>query len=297
MIPKPFFSANAHAGPHRSTPMRRPMGALILVLILPWLSACGTSEQAPAADPVLAHDSFTLESKLLGEQRLLNVYTPPGYANSDADYPVLYMPDGGIKEDFPHISQTIDSLIREQAIAPVLVVGIENTERRRDLTGETRVESDRDVAPAIGGSDDFRRFISQELIPEIQARYRINTQRAIVGESLAGYFVMETFLAHPNLFDRYIAMSPSLWWNDHALVQEAKNRLPQLAGMHRVLWFTTADETDIFPYTDQLAETLKTDAPGDLVWHYVPMKDQHHATIFRAAKEQAFRSALWKDRP
>ena len=293
MNPKPYFPATARSGLRE----RSTLAALLRVLTLLGLSACGSSEPTPASDPAVVHESFTLDSQVLGEQRRLNVYIPPGYAHSDTVYPVLYMPDGGIEEDFPHIAASVDALIREQAIAPVLVVGIENTERRRDLTGETTVESDRDVAPVIGGSDDFRRFISQELIPEICTLYRVNTQRAIVGESLAGLFVMESFLAHPNLFDRYIAMSPSLWWNDHTLVRQAKNRLPQLSDMHRVLWFTTADEADIYPYTDQLAETLTSDAPRDLVWHYVPMKGQHHNTIFRAAKAQAFRTALWKDEP
>jgi len=101
---------------------------------------------------------------VLGEVRTINVYTPPEYASDTAAFPVLYMLDGGMSEDFPHVANTIDSLIRLGLIPPVLVVGIENTERRRDLTGPTTVAKDSAIAPRVGGSAAFRSFIRDELI-------------------------------------------------------------------------------------------------------------------------------------
>lgn len=270
---------------------RKTLRACSVLVLVALLSACGTSRPA---DPVLPHDSFTLQSKAVGELRRINVYTPPGYAAGTNNYPVLYMPDGGVKEDFPHISNTIDKLIRDKAIAPVIVVGIENTKRRRDLSGPTQVPSDREIAPVVGGSAAFRKFISSELIPHIEKQYRCNEQRAIVGESAAGIFIVETLFLQPDLFDRYIAIDPALWWNNHELVRKAAARLPGLVHKPTWLWLTASDATDIKPWTDQLAEVLKSQAPDQLQWTYQPMPQEHHNTIFRASKEKAFRWALWK---
>ena len=270
--------------------MSRCARALFASCLLSWIASC---TQAPVADPILPHDTFTLQSNSLAEQRRINVYLPPGYLDTAATFPVLYMPDGGVEEDFPHITNTVDALIKEHAIAPCLVVGIENTQRRRDLTGPTEVAKDREVAPLVGGSQAFRKFVTSELIPEIELRYRCTQQRAIVGESLAGLFVLETFLLSPGTFERCIAMSPSLWWNDHDLVRRAASLVGTKTERPRRLWFTTANETDIAPYCDQLAAVLQEQQPHDLQWTYAPRKDLEHHTIFRGTKEAAFRAALW----
>lgn len=270
------------------------MTRLISILIVLVVAGDGCADDTPT-DPIPAHDTILLEAKAIGEQRRINVHLPVGYADDvERRYPVLYMPDGGIGEDFPHIVATIAALQAEGAIEPHLVVGIENTERRRDLTGPTTVESDKKVAPRVGGSAEFRAFIRDDLIPEIERRYRCQERRSIVGESVAGLFVMETFLLEPGLFQRSIAVSPSLWWNNHALVDAARERLPAHAGLRSVLYLTSADETDIFRFTDQLGAILEEDAPADLEWSYVPRRDLHHHTIFRAVKEDAFRKALGK---
>ena len=101
---------------------------------------------------------------------------------------------------------------------------------------------------------------------------------------LAGYHVwaFETLFEAPDLFDRYIAMSPSLWWNDHAIVKQAAGRLSSLRGKQRWLWFTAADERDIYRFTDQLVLQLKANAPAELRWVYDPRPEEHHDTIFRA---------------
>lgn len=262
-----------------------------LCSVLLWSAAC--AEPQPEPDPVLPHETFVLQSSGLGEERRINVYLPPGYRDASASFAVLYMPDGGIGEDFPHITNTVDALIEEGAIAPCLVVGIENTQRRRDLTGPTTVAKDRQIAPVVGGSAAFRAFVADELIPQIERRYRCTPQRAIVGESLAGLFVIETFLLTPSLFERCIAMSPSLWWNDHDLVRRAATLVNAKVERPRHLWFTTANETDIAPHCDQLSQVLDEQRPADLQWTYAPRQDLEHHTIFRGTKEVAFRAVLW----
>src|SRR5882757_6101177 len=154
---------------------------------------------ARAADPVLPHKTFTIDSNVLHETRRLNVYTPPGYDEGHQRYPVLYMPDGGVDEDFPHVTTDVDTAIRAGEMRPVIVIGIVNTERRRDMTGPTTVEADRKIAVHVGGSANFRAFIRDELMPQIRERYRGNGETAIVGESLAGLFVLETLREKPRM--------------------------------------------------------------------------------------------------
>jgi predicted alpha/beta superfamily hydrolase len=245
---------------------------------------------AAAPEPVLPHETFTLESKGMGETRRINLYTPPGYAMAtDTRYPIFYMPDGGVEEDFPHVTTDIDVAIRAGEMQPVIVVGIENTERRRDMTGPTTVEEDRKIAPRVGGSAKFRAFLRDELMPLIAGRVRGNGQTAIVGESLVGLFILETFFLEPKMFDTYIALSPSLWWNDKALVRAAAERLkaqPQLTG---TLYFATAGDDDIDDAGKSLSEILRANAPKGLVWFYEPRPDKLHSTIYRAASPIAFR--------
>src|SRR6476659_8624216 len=137
------------------------------------------SLQAP--DSIPRYDSLTITSRALNESRRINVHVPKGYEQSKSTrYPVLYMPDGGLDEDFPHVVNTVDSLIALGEIRPVIVVGVPNTERRRDLTGPTRVHSDSAIAPHVGGSAAFRQFIRDELMPAVRARYRVTNERSIV---------------------------------------------------------------------------------------------------------------------
>jgi predicted alpha/beta superfamily hydrolase len=247
---------------------------------------------ANAPDRVPAHDTFTVASRSLGEARLINVYTPRSYQGSTTSLPVLYMPDGGIDEDFPHVVNTVDSLIALAAIRPVIVVGIPNTQRRRDLTGPTRIARDSAIAPHVGGSAAFRRFIRDELMPAVDAHYRTTGERSIVGESLAGLFILETFLTEPAMFKHYIALDPSLWWNNSALLDAAPARLAAFDGTARTLFLANSDEPEIAAGTARFAELLRASAPRTLTWVYVARPDLTHGTIFRGIGPTALTNAL-----
>jgi hypothetical protein len=243
---------------------------------------------APESMP--AHVSFSIDSARLGEVRHINVYTPPGYdVAKDARYPVLYMADGGMQEDFPHVVTDVDTAIRAGGMRPMIVVGIENTERRRDMTGPTDVDSDRKIAVHVGGSAAFRAFIANELMPQVRQRYRTSGRNAIVGESLAGLFVVETFLVQPKLFDTYIALSPSLWWNKMALAHAADARLQAWPGLTRTLYFATASDDDIGDAGEVLQAALRANAPHGLNWFYQPWPDLHHHNIYINASPKVFR--------
>jgi predicted alpha/beta superfamily hydrolase len=270
---------------------RRVRQALPLALL-----TGGLAGESAAQEPMPPHQTFTMESAVLGETRRINVYTPPGYAHG-ARYPVLYMPDGGVQEDFPHIASTVDAGIRAGELRPMIVVGIENTERRRDMTGPTVVAADSAIAPRVGGSAAFRRFIADELMPEVRRRYRVTGETAIIGESLAGLFIVETFFLQPDLFDTYIALSPSLWWNREAVVNTASERLRAHPELQARLYLSSADEEQIVEAVARLEQVLRADAPAGLRWQNRPRADLTHATIYRALAPPVLRQLFAPDCP
>lgn len=267
-----------------------------LALLGVWF-LCAPAGAAEKAAPLVAGETFTIQSKVLGETRRINVYLPPGYAESrDMRVPVLYMPDGGIAEDFLHVAGLVQVSVGNGTMRPFLLVGIENTERRRDMTGPTEDEEDRKIAPRVGGSQAFRKFLREELMPQVKERYRTTAETAIVGESLAGLFVVETFFLEPDLFDTYIAFDPSLWWNRQALVKGAEERLKARPKLEKTLYFASSDEKGIATVTQQLADILAKAAPPGLHWHYEKMPEEKHSTIYHPAALRAFR-VLFKPAP
>jgi predicted alpha/beta superfamily hydrolase len=268
----------------------RPLAVLACVLVLAAGAHAGRSDDA---SPLVVGETFTLASKALGETRRINVYLPPGYAEApDARFPVLYMPDGGIGEDFLHVAGLVQVSVGNGTMRPFVLVGIENTERRRDMTGPTENPEDRKIAPRVGGSAAFRSFLRDELIPEVTRRYRTTGERAIVGESLAGLFVVETFLLEPDVFDTYVAFDPSLWWNDRKLLASAAERLRARPSLPKTLYIASSDEWEIASDCARLASVLQKGAPKALTWHYEPMPGEHHSTIYHPAALRAFRDVF-----
>jgi hypothetical protein len=243
--------------------------------------------------PLVIGETFTIDSKILSETRRINVYLPPAYTEStDARLPVLYMPDGGIAEDFLHVAGLVQVSVGNGTMRPFLLVGVENTQRRRDMTGPTENENDKKIAPRVGGSEAFRRFFRDELMPQVRERYRTTDETAIVGESLAGLFVVETFLKEPDLFDTYIAFDPSLWWNNQKLVTDAAETLRKRPKLSKTLYLANSDEEVIAGTVQRFADILSKNAPPQLRWHYERMPEEKHSTIYHPAALRAFRAVF-----
>jgi uncharacterized protein len=267
----------------------RPTPPTVLLLLALLAPTHGARAAADKAAPLVVGETFTVASKILGETRRINVYLPPGYAETPAArLPVLYMPDGGVAEDFLHVAGLVQVSVGNGTMRPHLLVGIENTQRRRDMTGPTESAEDKKIAPRVGGSEAFRRFIRDELMPQVRARYRTTEETAIVGESLAGLFVVETFLLEPELFDTYVAFDPSLWWNNQRLITEAAGRLRARPGLKKTLYF--AASADMGELAEKFAALLGTHAPPGLRWHYEKMPEEKHSTIYHPAALRAFRA-------
>ena len=262
--------------------------ALLFLVLTIALRASAVTES-----PLVIGTTLVLPSKVLGETRRINVHVPTRYGVPiEGPMPVIYMPDGGINEDFLHIAGLLDVSVVNGTVRPHILVGIENTERARDMTGPTTDPRDTERTDNVGQSAAFRRFLAEELIPLIDNRYATTDERVLIGESLAGLFVVETLLAQPALFDTYIAMDPSVWWNFNGLGKTAAERLAKLPPGQRALFVATSREATGAESIELLLSALRKAAPSDLAWHHEPMTNESHATLYHPAALLAFRRLL-----
>lgn len=277
---------------------RLPLSYLILSLLLCTALPAAATDMAPsaalaAATPLVIGESFTMASTALGETRRINVYAARAWDTpADAPLPVLYMPDGGLAEDFLHVAGLLQVSVANGTMRPFMLVGIENTQRRRDLTGPTEEPKDRAIAPVVGGAPAYRSFIRDELMPQVRQRYRVTPETAIIGESLAGLFVVETFLLEPQLFDHYFAFDPSLWWNRGALPSQAAGLLARHDGAPHTLYLASSSEAGIAAEVQRLAQVLAGSATRGLAWHVEAMPQETHGTIYHPAALKALRAVL-----
>ncbi len=129
-------------------------------------------------------------------------------------------------------------------------------------------------------------------MPQVKRRYRTTNETAIVGESLAGLFVVETFLLEPDLFDTYVAVDPSLWWNNHKLVVNAGKQLRARPGLKKALYLACSAEERTPGLTQRFVGALEKNAPKGVRWRYAKMPEEKHATIYHPAALKAFREVF-----
>ena len=172
--------------------------------------------------PFSIGESIKIRSEILDENRVLNIYLPNGYEqDSIKKYPVIYLLDGSVDEDFIHIAGLVQfgSFSWINMLPESIVVGISNIDRKRDFTFPTNNKRDKKDFPTTGSSKKFINFLEKELIPFVNTNYKTNTIKTLIGQSLGGLLATEILFKNPNLFDNYIIISPSLWWDDESLLK------------------------------------------------------------------------------
>lgn len=158
------------------------------------------------------------EAEVLGAERHISVILPPDYRNApDQTWPVVYMLDGGMEQDL----MLVVGLDRWNRLwgrsKGAIIVGIETSDRQRELLPPTSDPAEQERYPTAGQSHAFRQWIAETVKPLIDANYRHDGTAFLIGESAAGHFVIETWATRPDLFDGYAAISPSLQWSSELL--------------------------------------------------------------------------------
>lgn len=249
----------------------------------------------------------SIKSSVLNEQRPLFIYTP--YANTktkpstEETYPVLYVLDG--ENHFRSVVAIVERLVGSGVCPPMIVVGIPNTNRTRDLT-PTASEGNSDGLKNTGGGEKFISFLEKELMPYIESSYPTAPYRILMGHSLGGLMVLHTLVHHTNLFNAYVPIDAALWWDDHKILKEAKlafeknnyeNKTLFLAIANRMekgidttaVQSDTSEKTELIRYNLELIHHIKQHPNNKLRFHYTYYENESHSTVAFIAAYDALR--------
>lgn len=270
------------------------MNRLVLILGLTILSACASlpaaADERVAVKPISLGTSYTLQSEILGDTREINIWAPPGFEEGRAPGAILYLIDGALDQDFKHIAGLGELCALSWTCETTLIVGIQTKDRQHELTPPVTDPRFVEGFPQAGGAADFRRFIAEEVRPFVEARYLPAPRTALMGESLAGLFVTDTLLEAPGMFDDYIAVSPSLWWDAGRTAAAAPQKLAGANLEGRRLYLAVADEGGTMQAGVDALRTAMAAAPKGPEFIYADRSaTETHATIFHGEALAALR--------
>jgi len=247
--------------------------ALLAVALSP-----GAQARASDAERVTVGQWHEVESSVLGETRRVLISTPEHDLGPGVRFATIFLLDGEVH--FRHTAGLVDFLTAPgvDLMPPAIVVAIANTDRTRDLT--PRPSHPDPMFPTAGGADDFVAFLRDELIPFVDERFDTSGHRVLIGHSFGGLFAIHTLVHHPDVFDSYIAISPSLQWDDQALVAEAERVFSRTPERHGSLYMTVGNEGGaLLGGVLKLAGVLEEHTPIGFEWAHRVMADETHTTV------------------
>jgi hypothetical protein len=236
-------------------------------------------------DPVVIGQRKVIHSNILNEDRTYQIYLPQSYDWAvDRNYPVLYVLDGEL--NFIHTTGSVDFLASTSEIPELIIVAITSTVRVRDFT-QTDWSSH---WIGGGGANNFKNFLSKEIIPEIEKDYRTNNFRILSGHSAGGQFVLYTLSSEPSLFNAYFAISPSLDWDNKLPQRSLEESFEHTDSLKAFLYFAWSDDLGQALANDQrLLQTLETKSPKKFRWVGKSFPDETHISITLPAQIDALR--------
>lgn len=212
----------------------------------------------------------TLHSKILNADRPLQIYLPDNYENSKQEYPVIYLCDG--QWNFLHVVGIVSNMAGNGRIPHSILVSIPHSNRDDDLVPKT-MRSDN----YSGKADDFQNFLSKELMPYIEGKYRTQPLRILIGHSYGGLFVHYTMITRPEMFDAFVAVDPSLWWDQYRMLSQTKEFFEKQDSFNKIIYFTQSEIESMG--SDRFAQMLYRDAPRGLKWKFNHMRQETHGSV------------------
>lgn len=248
------------------------------------LIACFGIAVVQAGEPITIGETVRLQSKIMGEERTILISTPPGYEQSTERYPVLYMTDGDAH--LTHTRGTVDFLARNGLAPQLIIVGVVNTDRTRDLTPTRAAITEGDGTarefPTSGGASTFLDFFERELFPYVDAHYRSLPLRLFAGHSFGGLFALNAVFTRPEMFPAVIAVSPSLLWDDELPLRLARSFFEDRARLPVTLFVAMGNEEAGDPRPnrlDRLEEALADADAEDFEWQVLRIPDENHGSV------------------
>lgn len=248
--------------------------------------------------PISLGKAWKFNSTALGEERTINVWVPPGYEKSKEKkrYDVIYFLDGAVSEDYHHITGLAQFFHMYRLMPETIWVGIANTDRKRDMTFPTKDKELLEAIPNCGGSKNFRKFITAELIPFIESKYKCNKKRTLIGQSLGGLLCTEVFLKDTKYFDNFIIVSPSLWWDNRSLTKSIIPFLKENQELKKNVFIALGTEGNTMQQVaDSLVDGLKKHAGEGVNWKFRHLPKETHATVLHRSLYAAL-EFMYEDR-
>lgn len=267
---------------------------LIAVLFCMQLAAvCAqTNPQVkPAAEKIFALGVIEqFFSTGLNETRTLNIYLPEGF-HPDSAYPVIYLLDGSADEDFIHVAGLLQfaTFSWVNMLPKSILVGIANVDRRRDFTFPTTISKDKKDFPTTGSSAKFISFIEKELQPFVEKKYKTTNAKMLIGQSLGGLLATEILFRQPSLFNSYVIVSPSLWWDNESLLKLKPALLNENYATQTKIYIGVGEEGKVMEGDARhLFELINNAGRKNITASFDFIGGKKHANIFHQAVSNAF---------
>lgn len=238
------------------------------------LAINGNAQHTGSVSPT---NRFTIHSKILNQERTISIYKPPSMEEfPESVSPVMYLLDGELVAEMVRAQVGYFCEIWRE-LPPITVVGIENlpgkSNRNNDLT---YTKSKNNVG---GGGQNFLRFIEEELMPIVEKDHKQKPYRILVGSSLGGSFTVYTFLTHSDLFDAYVASSPSLYRNNNEIMNGLEQKIKETNRSKKILFFAVGNEgANYVPHVMKLDSLLTKHPSADFRHHFVAYPGEQHGT-------------------
>jgi len=225
-------------------------------------------------EQIVIGQQFSIKSTILNEERKIAVYKPKNYDVSTEKYQVLYLLDS--KWNFPFVSSLVDKLTASGDVPPMLVIGVVNNNRNKDLTPP----GINDNKNRYGGGDLFLEFLTKELQPWVDEKFRTHPYKVLAGHSFGGLFTIYSMMQHPGAFQSYIALSPSLGRNSYQQVKIAGTFFKSENTFPKSLFITIGNEGGYtYNGSKKLADVLDTYAKDKFRFKFEELKEESHTSI------------------
>jgi uncharacterized protein len=248
----------------------------ILLTILPLvLATAAAAQRAPAPDgasgpPPAAAESFVLRSAILNEERRIHVALPPSHVNTSRRYPVVIVLDG--ESLFAPARTAAEWLASVGHVPEAIVVGIENTDRLRDLTPPGLSVSGSSLNE---GGDRFLDFIERELLPAMDERYRGGAPRVFVGHSSGGILTTYAAATRSAAFPLNISIDAPVFLSDSWLAARLTERAR--SGGPELVRYVSLESR--FGWTQATWDALKAAAPPSWRLHRERLAGESHNSM------------------
>ncbi len=229
--------------------------------------------------PLTIGEIRTIKSKILNEDRTVNIYLPQNF-NKTKSYPVIYLLDGSMNEDFIHVTGLVQFFNQMYSMPETIVVGIANVDRKRDFTFHTDLKDLQKDYPTTGHSDKFIGFLEKELKPYIESQFKTK-DKYLFGQSLGGLLATEILLKKPEMFNNYFIISPSLWWDDESLLKQANQLLAKTPDTKKFIYVSVGkgEHPVMIKDAEDFYDVLKKSDKKNWTVEYKMMETDNHATI------------------